>query len=87
MLTGEHDERSEKKNPLKHFDCEAQSRGFIHAGRVNGQRVYRHIDEFRAKAKECRQLASLAPKDDDKAFWLRPAEDWLRLLGLVQNRR
>jgi hypothetical protein len=49
--------------------------------------MYRRIDQFRAKAEECRQLANLAPKDDDKAFWLRLAEDWLRLLGLVQNRR
>ena len=29
---------------------------------------------------------SLAPKDDDKAFWLRLAEDWLRLLGSVEGR-
>jgi hypothetical protein len=29
---------------------------------------------------------SLAPKDDDKAFWLRLAEDRLRLLGLVEGR-
>jgi hypothetical protein len=29
---------------------------------------------------------SLAPKDDDNAFWLRVAEDWLRLPRLVEGR-
>jgi hypothetical protein len=36
-------------------------------------------DEFRKQAEECRQLAATAIKPKDKAFWLRLAEDWLKL--------
>jgi hypothetical protein len=36
-------------------------------------------DEFRKQAEECRQLAATALKAIDKAFWLRLAEDWLKL--------
>jgi len=36
-------------------------------------------DDFRKQAEECRQLAAAAIKPADKAFWLRVAEDWLRL--------
>jgi hypothetical protein len=36
-------------------------------------------DEFRKQAEECRQLAGTAIKPVDKAFWLRLAEDWLKL--------
>jgi hypothetical protein len=35
-------------------------------------------DDFR-KAEECRQLAATALKAIDKTFWLRLAEDWLKL--------
>lgn len=36
-------------------------------------------DEFRKQGEECRQLAGTAIKPVDKAFWLRLAEDWLKL--------
>jgi hypothetical protein len=45
-----------------------------------------HIDRYRALAEQCRQLASLTPKDDDKTFWLRRAEDWVRLAELIAQR-
>jgi hypothetical protein len=35
--------------------------------------------EFRQHAEECRQLARTARKPEDQAFWLRLAEDWLKL--------
>jgi hypothetical protein len=35
--------------------------------------------QFRKQAEECRQLAAMALKQTDKAFWLRLAEDWLKL--------
>jgi hypothetical protein len=36
-------------------------------------------DQFRKQAKECRQLTARALKPVVKAFWLRLAEDWLKL--------
>jgi hypothetical protein len=36
-------------------------------------------DQFRKQAEECRQLAATALKAVDKAFWLKLAEDWLKL--------
>jgi hypothetical protein len=36
-------------------------------------------DEFRKLAEDCRQLAAGEHKQVDKAFWLRLAEDWLKL--------
>jgi hypothetical protein len=36
-------------------------------------------DQFRRQAKECRQLTAGALKPVVKAFWLRLAEDWLKL--------
>jgi hypothetical protein len=38
-----------------------------------------NADEFGKQAQECRQLAATALKAVDKAFWLRLAEDWLKL--------
>jgi hypothetical protein len=35
--------------------------------------------QFRKQAEECRQLAGIALKQSDKAFWLRLAQDWLKL--------
>jgi hypothetical protein len=37
------------------------------------------IAEYLAKAEECRGEASRAAYHDEKATWLRMAEDWLRL--------
>jgi hypothetical protein len=36
-------------------------------------------DEFRKQAEDCRALAARAIKPIEKAFWLRRAEDWLKL--------
>ena len=36
-------------------------------------------DDFRKQAVECRQLAATTTIPADKAFWLRVAEDWLKL--------
>jgi hypothetical protein len=36
-------------------------------------------DRFRKQAEECRQLAATALNALDKAFWLKLAEDWLKL--------
>jgi hypothetical protein len=57
-----------------------RSRGL---GYMCGVHSHSHIDQYRALAERCRQLASLTPKDDDKTFWLRRAEDWTRLAELV----
>ena len=37
------------------------------------------IAEYLAKAEECRAEASRAAHHDEKATWLRMAEDWLKL--------
>jgi hypothetical protein len=37
------------------------------------------IAEYLAKAEECRVEASRAARHDEKATWLRMAEDWLKL--------
>jgi hypothetical protein len=39
-------------------------------------------DHFRQQAWECRQLASMVRTDDNKAFWLRLAEDSERLAAM-----
>jgi gluconate kinase len=36
-------------------------------------------DDFRTQAEEARQTAARSLKPDDKAFWLRTAEDWMTL--------
>jgi gluconate kinase len=36
-------------------------------------------DDFRTQAEEARQTAARSLKPDDKAFWLRLAEDWMTL--------
>lgn len=61
----------------------------VRALAVRGAFLYRHplqfrtvtadADQFRKQAEECRQLAGTALKAVDKAFWLRLAEDWLKL--------
>jgi hypothetical protein len=45
------------------------------------------IDQFHARAEECRQLAGMTPKANDQAFWLRLAEEWLRLAEVVAEGR
>ena len=37
------------------------------------------MTEFRKQAEEARQMAARSAKQEDKAFWLRLAEDWLKL--------
>jgi gluconate kinase len=36
-------------------------------------------DGFRKQAEDARQMAGRALKKEDKAFWLRLAEDWAKL--------
>jgi hypothetical protein len=36
-------------------------------------------DEFRKQAIEARQMAARSLKQEDKAIWLRLAEDWIKL--------
>lgn len=36
-------------------------------------------DEFRKQAEEARQTAARSLKQEDKVFWLRLAEDWIKL--------
>ena len=37
-------------------------------------------DQYRAQAEECERMARKALSPDDKATWLKMAEDWLRLI-------
>jgi hypothetical protein len=43
-------------------------------------------DEFREQAKDARQMASRSLKQEDKAFWLRLAEDWIKLAQEADQR-
>ena len=36
-------------------------------------------DDFRKQAEEARQMAARSLKQEDKAFWLCLAEDWIKL--------
>jgi hypothetical protein len=36
-------------------------------------------DDFRKQAQDARQMALRSLKQEDKAFWLRLAEDWIKL--------
>jgi gluconate kinase len=36
-------------------------------------------DEFRKQANDAREMATRALKQEDKAVWLRVAEDWIKL--------
>jgi hypothetical protein len=38
-----------------------------------------NADQFRKDAEEARQMAARSTKQEDKAFWLRLAEDWNKL--------
>jgi hypothetical protein len=38
-----------------------------------------NADEYRKQAEDARQMAARSLKEEDKAFWLRLAEDWLKL--------
>jgi hypothetical protein len=40
-------------------------------------------DKYRRRADECCRLAAMAPIADDKAFWLRVAEDWRRVADVA----
>ncbi len=37
------------------------------------------LAEYRAKAEECRQAVTASVSDDDKALFLKLAEEWLKL--------
>ena len=44
-------------------------------------------DKYRRKAEEYRVKAVKAPRDDDKAAWLKLAEDWQQLSDTVPSPR
>jgi hypothetical protein len=44
-------------------------------------------DKYRRKAEEYRLKAVKAPRDDDKAAWLKLAEDWQQLADTVPSPR
>lgn len=46
-------------------------------------KMNKYIDEYNAYAEQCRQLAALSLKRDDKTFWLRLAEEWARLAEVI----
>jgi hypothetical protein len=52
---------------------------------MRGGKNAKHLDQNRAQAEQCRQLAFLAPNGDDKAYWLRLAENPARLIELVAD--
>jgi hypothetical protein len=43
------------------------------------------LDQFRKQAEECRQLAAMMQNVDDKAFWLRLAEEWTKLVEVTDK--
>jgi hypothetical protein len=43
------------------------------------------LDQFRKQAEECRKLAALVPLAEDKAFWLRLAEEWEKLAQVADK--
>jgi hypothetical protein len=47
--------------------------------------VLASLDQWRRQADECRQLAALTMRAEDKAFWLRLAENWARLAELADK--
>jgi len=44
------------------------------------------FDGYRKQAEECRELAATVYLPEEKAFWLRLAEDWMRVAALVRER-
>jgi hypothetical protein len=44
------------------------------------------VDECDKRAEECRKLATIVSDPDDKAFWLRIAEDWLRVASVARQK-
>jgi hypothetical protein len=57
----------------------AGSRAFLYRHPLQIWTMSADADQFRKQAEECRQLAATALKAVDKAFWLKLAEDWLKL--------
>jgi hypothetical protein len=43
-------------------------------------------DEYREKASDCRRFAEQSADPEQKAFWLRAAEEWIKLADLSQAR-
>jgi hypothetical protein len=50
-----------------------------------------NLHEFHKRAEECHRLAAAIPDQRAKAFWLRSAEDWMKVAAaserLVERRR
>jgi hypothetical protein len=44
-----------------------------------------YTDQFRKQAEECRQLAAMMQNADNKAFWLRLAEEWTKLVEVADK--
>lgn len=43
-------------------------------------------EQYKQLAAECRQLAAMASDADAKSFWLRTADDWQKVINLVEER-
>jgi hypothetical protein len=41
---------------------------------------------LRDRANECRRIAGMVLAPNDRAFWLRNAEDWLRVADIVSEK-
>ena len=57
-----------------------KNRGFFLESRAMKDAI-----QLRRHAEECRQLAAIELDEDDKAYWLRKAEDWERLAAGAEN--
>ena len=44
-------------------------------------------DEYRRQAENARKMADRTARTEDKAFWLRMAEDWAKLALTADERR
>jgi hypothetical protein len=56
-----------------------------HGGRGDYNSPMTVADDFRKQADEARQMAACSLKQEDKAFWLRLAEDWIKLAGQTDD--
>jgi hypothetical protein len=71
---------------MKHFDCERQSRAFVHAGWGTCVTCTAAPTNTARRPNSAGDWPVLTPRDDDKTFWPRLAEDGGRLAEAVAQR-